>query len=310
MPELTGSRLSDPPPGCRDRLRTHYGPDVTDWLSTVPETLTDIGQRWGLAPVGYHDAGHASVLVLAVSSTGERVLLKAWPDPDRCARETAALRLWATVPTTRVLEVDRERSVAALSLIGGRPGGGPRSVDDAQRVAEVIQAAHDQGRAVEEHHGFPELSSYLDEEVRPRVVRRLDSLDPDTPRPLLQAGLRALESLSQARHHRTVLHADLYQENTACDEEGRPHLLDPLPMYGDAVFDWAFWIVYYRLGRGTDERLTLAARASEIGEGRLRSWCLATCLDGLLYYLEVGDTRAPVMARVMRGLFRGTEVAR
>lgn len=309
MPELTRSRLSSPPPGCRDRLLTHYGPDVTDWLSTVPEMLTDMGLQWGFTPTEYHDAGHASALALALSSAEELVLLKAWPDRGRCDREITALQLWSPVPATRVLEFDRERSVAALSLIGGRPGGGQRSGDDEGRIAEVIQAAHDQGRAPEEHHEFPELSSYLDEVVRPRVVRRLDALNPEAPRPLLQAGLRELESLKQTRHHRTVLHGDLYQENTACDEQGRPHLLDPLPMYGDAVFDWAFWIVYYRLGQGTDERLALAAQTSGIGEGRLRSWCLATCLDGLLYYLEVGDTRAPMMARVMRVLLRRAEVA-
>ncbi|WP_306369393.1 aminoglycoside phosphotransferase family protein [Nocardiopsis sp. CC223A] len=307
MPELIRSGLSDPPQGCRDRLFKHYGPSVADWLATVPETLTAVGRRWGFIPVGYHDAGHASVLALAAAPAGERVLLKAWPDPDRCAGEIAALRLWSTVQAARVLEVDGERSVAALSLIGGRPGGGRRPDDDARRVAEVIQAAHEQGRAVEGHREFPELSSFLDQEVRPRVAKRLDSLNSDKRDPLLQGGLRELESLSQTRLHRTVLHGDLYQENTACDEEGTPHLLDPLPMYGDAAFDWAFWIVYYRLGRGTAERLALAAQTSQIGKERLRSWCLATCLDGLLYYLDVGDTRAPAMTRIMRGLSQGTE---
>src|SRR5699024_12318460 len=98
-------------------------------------------------------------LVVAESGGGERVLLKGWPDPERCVREVAALRLWSDLPTARVLEVDEERSIAALSLVGGRPGGGRRGSDDIRQVAGVIQAAPGRGRALEEKPGFPKMSS-------------------------------------------------------------------------------------------------------------------------------------------------------
>ena len=309
MPELTKAALPLLPESCRARLLNHYGPGISGWLAAIPAAMTNAGHQWNLIPAEYHDAGHASVLVIAESGGGGRVLLKSWPDPERCVREVAALRLWSDLPTARVLEVDEERSIAALSLVGGRPGGGRRGSDDIRQVAGVIQAAHDRGRALEEQPGFPELSGYLDEEVRPRVAHRMKSLAPIAPGPLLRAGWRALESLTQAGHRRTVLHGDLYRENTACDGHGRPHLLDPLPMYGDAAYDWAFWTVYYRLGQGTEERLALASRVSGIGCTVLRSWSLALCLHGLLYYREGADSRYPTMERVMRSLIPAGEDA-
>lgn len=309
MPELTKAALPLLSESCRTRLLDHYGPGISGWLASIPATMTNAGHKWNLTPAEYHDAGHASVLAIAESGGGRRVLLKGWPDPERCVREVAALRLWSDLPTARVLEVDEERSIAALSLVGGRPGGSRRGSDDIRQVAGVIQAAHDRGRTLEEQLGFPELSAYLDEEVRPRVAHRMDSLTPVATGPLLRAGWRALESLTQAGHRRTVLHGDLYRENTACDGRGRPHLLDPLPMYGDAAYDWAFWTVYYRLGQGTEERLALASRVSGIGRTVLRSWSLALCLHGLLYYREVADSRYPTMERVMRSIIPSGEEA-
>ncbi|GAA1466855.1 hypothetical protein GCM10009603_52930 [Nocardiopsis exhalans] len=309
MPELTKAALPLLPESCRTRLLDHYGPGISGWLAAIPTAMTNASHEWNLTPTEYHDAGHASVLVIAESGDGRRVLLKGWPDPERCVQEVTALRLWSDVPAARVLEVDEERSIAALSLVGGRPGGGWRGSDDIRQVAGVIQAAHDRGRALEEQPGFPELTAYLDEEVRPRVAHRMKSLTPTATGSLLRAGWRALESLTQAGHRRTVLHGDLYRENTACDGRGRPHLLDPLPMYGDAAYDWAFWTVYYRLGQGTEERLALASRVSGIGRTELRTWSLALCLHGLLYYREVADSRHPTMERVMHSLIPAGEDA-
>ncbi len=96
----------------------------------------------------------------------------------------------------------------------------------------------------------------------------------------------------------TVLHADLYRENVAFDMSGNPVLLDPLPMRGNAIFDWAFWSVYYRLGQGTVRRLRLAVQHSGADMALLLQWCLLLSVDGLLYYEETVDLRADIMAVV------------
>src|SRR6185312_12010153 len=102
----------------------------------------------------------------------------------------------------------------------------------------------------------------------------------------------------------TVLHADLYRENVLFAEDGRPILLDPLPMEGDAVFDWAFWCVYYTLGQHTDERLSQAQHASGISLAQMLPWCLLLGLDGLLYYEETDDPRVSVMSNQVAALLQ------
>jgi streptomycin 6-kinase len=73
-------------------------------------------------------------------------------------------------------------------------------------------------------------------------------------------------------------------------------------MLGDALFDWAFWTVYYRLGDAAGERLTEAARRSGVARTRILPWCLLLALDGFLYYEETRDPRLDRMAEVLTTL--------
>jgi streptomycin 6-kinase len=99
-----------------------------------------------------------------------------------------------------------------------------------------------------------------------------------------------------------VLHADLYRENIPFTRGGRPVLLDPLPMTGDAAYDWAFWCIYYQLGHGTGHRLYQASRTSGIPAEEIHPWCLLLSLDGLLYYEETRDPRASEMTALLNAL--------
>jgi streptomycin 6-kinase len=73
-------------------------------------------------------------------------------------------------------------------------------------------------------------------------------------------------------------------------------------MVGDAAFDWAFWVVYYDLSTDLIQRLRLAADLSGIAATDVLNLCLTLCVDGLLYYREVGDPRASRMLDVMTSL--------
>lgn len=132
--------------------------------------------------------------------------------------------------------------------------------------------------------------------------RRLKAVDVRPWRDLVDVLLPELMALEEDDGRTTVLHTDLYCENVLFDRLGHPRLIDPLPMVGDAAFDWAFWTVYYDLGHGTDARLAAAVRISRIPVPVLAPWCRALALDGLLYYLETGDPRAPRMADVLARL--------
>ncbi|MFJ2215025.1 phosphotransferase [Streptomyces sp. NPDC101062] len=298
--------LGEVPAGSRQRLLAHYGPEAQAWLDAAPALLEQVAGRWELSLGDYYDAGHASVIATATDRDGRPLLLKAWTDPARYSHEVSALRLWAGGPTADVVEAADDLAVAALEMVGGRPGGSERSGRELQMVAAALQGLHTLGRRRRRGNGFPLLVDHLGAEMLPRIRRRMETLDLGVWRLLAEVVFPPLADLEQDAGRTTVLHADLYRENVPFDRLGHPRLLDPLPMLGDAVFDWAFWTDYYDLGHGTDGRLAAAARISRIPIPVLAPWCRALALDGLLYYVEAGDPRAPQMAAVLVSLSAST----
>lgn len=280
----------------RQRLTGHYGPAADEWLNSVPKAIADTAAQWGLTVTGYHDVGCASVIALA--SDGDRVsrVIKAWYDPDRYRHEVTALRLWGPPLAPAVTHAADHLAMAALRLVADRPGGAAVPGDEYHAVAHSLRRLHSRTKAPE---GFPSLESYIDGEVRPRIRRRAAANGAKIPESCLIRGMAAANRLPMRLDERVLLHTDLYRENVLFDHNGRPVFIDPLPMTGDPVFDWAFWTVYYDLARDPSHRLLTAARVGGICPRRLLPWCLMLCLDGLLYYVETADRRVTRMIEVM-----------
>lgn len=296
---MNARTLGEVPQGCQQRLIAHYGPKALEWLDSIPDVLGQLAERWKLSLGGYHDAGHASVIATATALDGRPLLLKAWTDPSRYHHEIRALRLWAGGMTADVIETADDHAVALLEMVGGRPGGSNWRQRETPMVAGALHGLHTLGRTRRRTGSFPLLREYLRLEVLPRIERRALSLDLGPWRPLVDDEFRAIVMVEEDPRRSTVLHADLYRENVPFDNTGHPRLIDPVPMVGDAAFDWAFWTVYYDLGRKTNQRLATAARISRIPVPMIAPWCRLLSLDGLLYYVDTGDTRAPQMFEVL-----------
>jgi streptomycin 6-kinase len=299
---MTARTLGEVPAGCRQRLIAHYGPKAEGWLDAVPDVLGQMAERWKLSLGRYHDAGHASAIATASDLDGRPRLLKAWFDPVRYRHEIRALRLWAGGMTAAVIETADDHAVALLEMVGGRPGGSRWRQQETQAVAGALHDLHTRGRARPRTRSLPLLSDYLRCTVLPRIEDRALNLDLGRWRSLVDDAARALGTLSEDPERSTVLHGDLYRENVPFDEKGHPRLIDPVPMVGDAAFDWAFWTVYYELGRETSQRLATAARISRTPAPVIAPWCRLLSVDGLLYYVDTDDPRAPQMAEVLSHL--------
>jgi len=282
--------------GAHQRLTGHYGLPANEWLNSVPKAIADAAAEWNLAVTGYHDAGCASVIALASDDDHVSRVIKAWYDPDRYRHEVAALRMWGPQLASAVTHAADHLAVAALRLVADRPGGAAAPADECDAVAHSLRRLHSRVRAPE---GFPSLESYIDGEVRPRIHRRAAVIGAKIPDACLTQGMAAVNRLPMRPDERVLLHADLYRENVLFDHNGRPVFIDPLPMTGDPVFDWAFWTVYYDLARAPSHRLLTAARVGGICPTRLLPWCLMLCLDGLLYYVETADRPVTRMIEVM-----------
>lgn len=289
------------PQGCRERLTAHYGCSVVDWLDHVPEMMNESAAAWGLFPEDYHDAGHASVIATATTSAGAPVALKAWYDHDRFEHETAALKHWQPLNGQVIRSQRDDSALACLELIGGVPAGAPRPNDGDERVATALAAMH---RHQAPDHRFPRLDTYVASEIQPRIQKRAAQFGSIAPPYLVDLGLKALNS-RRSTGTEVLLHADLYSENVLFTREGTAVFIDPLPMVGDAAFDWAFFVVYHDLDQDPVPRLRLASRASGLANSVLMPWCLMLSVDGLLYYHEVGDARESRMIDVITLLAAG-----
>lgn len=256
-----------------------------------------VARSWSLSLIGYHDAGHASALALAAAKDGTGVMLKAWFDGERFHHETAALRHWESVNGQVVRAQDDERAVACLNLVGGGPGGRPRPGDSHPLVARKLARVHTLPLPDRE---FASLDEYLRSTVERRILRRLRLYHSVMPRGCVDLGLNAVRASTQSTS--VLLHADLYCENVLFDHQGCPVFVDPLPMVGDPAFDWAFFVVYFALAEDPLPRLRAATEGSGIAVRALLPWCLTLCLDGLLYYREVGDEREARLTEVMTTL--------
>lgn len=298
---MTAQTLGKVPPGCWRRLLNHYGPSAKAWLRAVPSLLAEAAERWKLSLRGYHDAGHASAIALATTLDGNPVILKAWFEPLRYHHETAALRAWAGGPTTDLIEAADDLSVAALELVGGQPGGTASIGRERQMVAAAIHGLHSLGRR-RLKPDVPSLAHFRDEVMAPRIRRRAQALELGTWRTLLDKACEGLPALWEDHARVTVLHADLYRENVIFNGGGRPCLIDPHPLLGDAVFDWAFWTVYYDLEREVADRLATASQFSRIAVPEIMPWCRALAVDGFLYYWEIDDPALPKVAKVLSSL--------
>ena len=283
---------------CRKRLLATHGRQADPWLDRVPKLLDQAAERWKLKLSGYHDAGHASVLAVATSIERGTVVLKAWFDRERYVNETAALRCWEPVNGRVIRTQDDELAVACLDVVGGVVAGRSRPPDDERRVAAALQMLHGHDGS---GHCFPLLERHLAGRVEPRIRNRARRFAGKIPVECVGLGFDALRR--RDRHGAPVLlHADLYKENVPFGLDGKPVFLDPLPMRGNAAFDWAFFVIYHDLATDPVARLHLAAEASNHSVAALMPWCLMLCLDGLLYYHEVVDGREPRMAEIMATL--------
>jgi streptomycin 6-kinase len=296
---MVTSGLGEVSPACRRRLLDHYGSAVVPWLRAVPEILAQGADRLGLRIEGYHDAGCASTLATAWSGDGRAVLLKAWYDRSRYLHEVAGLRAWQGPHVPQVLRTVDDLMLASVELVAGRAGGAARPPREEECVAKALSRLHSVTGDVS---AFPGLGEYIFSVVLPRIAARMPAFGWN----ISGRHLEVFNELNASARQPVLLHTDLYQENVLFDATGRPVFVDPLPMIGDPIYDWAFWVVYYDLTSDPLSRLNIARCAGAIPPAELLPWCLLLCVDGLLFYRENGDPRASRMADVITVLLTGS----
>jgi streptomycin 6-kinase len=263
--------------GLRSRLVARFGAQAEPWLAALPAELDRLAQQWGIAFGPPIPRGSMSAVFRCRTSDGQDAVLKASPDRERLAVESAALSAWDTVHSPAVIAVDDE--IAALLVEAIEPGT-PLVVSSshptAAQVAALMAALHESGTY---KRSWPTVADRIDHlfasstklyEWHPELVDLI-------PRDLYDHGWERALQLAQDDLPTVLLHGDLTPSNILDGGAERGLVaIDPAPCIGDAAFDAVDLLVWQAEDLATIEtRADRLAAASGLSVERLNAWCVA-----------------------------------
>jgi streptomycin 6-kinase len=272
----------------RGRLLDRFGPQAVPWCDDLAGLVTVYCRRWGLE-LDEARSGNTSRVFLARQDGGRRVVLKLTPDPSIAESEAATLRAWARTPH-------------AVDLIGSDTGAGVLLLD------KVIPGTHLSALPeLPPLEAFAELLTGLREIDRPDsatlrsgteavefvyclIARR--ARDPYVsrfvPLDLVARGRSLAHELTASTSDHGLVHGDLHLFNILDGGPARGLVaIDPRSCYGDRTWD-AMDIALAGVASTDelDDRISrLTALVPDLNAGRLRRWCRATAVIGLVHHL-------------------------
>jgi streptomycin 6-kinase len=280
----TGIEATDIPRGAIARLTMHYGPSVSNWLTTISSVIDKAACAWGVTVCGFHDGGWASVVAHGTLDSGQRVVIKATPERDRYRREFAALRHWRGRHVPRLLATDDARQLLLMETVGQRPGGSVRPADHERRVARRLPELH--RSTTDALPDVPHVKAILQTQTLPEL-RGSGTLRNSIGASVASGVVTLGEDLAERGYQPTLLHGDLYAENVAFDAIGEPRFLDPRGMTGPTEYDWAFWCVFY-VNEGFTRRLSIVDGSRLADTGAVLRWSAVLAASRIRYQLDAG----------------------
>lgn len=261
-----------------ERLRARFGDLLEPWWANLPQTLSDLTDRWALTlgePVG---RGNTSLVIRCHSRNGAAGIIKMVPDVEVVRGEAQALRSWS--PSRRVPELwefDGEQGALLMEAIEDEtPIAESRARPSLREVADLIGTLHRTGTA----------------EVRDGVVSLLDRIefmfghwrgrfgaDPEVaaavPGQLVDDGYALARSMANEGDHSVLLHGDPHPGNVL---DGGIHrglvAIDPRPCVGEPSFDSVDWVIWPK-----DDPANWRPRANQLADelgldaDRIWNWC-------------------------------------
>jgi streptomycin 6-kinase len=247
--------------------------------------LAELSNRWGIECGELIQRGSMSVVIRC----GDAVL-KIGPDPQRIAREAAALSAWETPHVPEVLAVDEHRGALLLeAVVPGTPLSRSPSVES---VGELLRALH---RAPDP--SYPPVGDHIEHLFA--SSRRLYELAPGLealiPLDLYERSRELALRLAAEPAPTVLLHGDLTPVNVLDGGPARGLVaIDPSPCLGDPDFD-AVDLVYFRAATVGE----IEARAGALGP-RVLDWCTAFAPMAALERAERGDPAEPFLSLALQ----------
>ena len=272
----------------REKLLERFGPDAEPWCDDLAGLTAGYCRSWCLELEEMLPGG-TSCVFRGRQDGGRPVVLKLTPDRSIAESEAVALRAWARTPhAVDLIESDLEAGVLLLDEV--TPGTqvaawpGPPPLED---FAALLTALRDMGRRdgamlrpSAENVEF--LYGLIARRARDPHIRRF------VPPGMVAHGHALARELTASTADHGLVHGDLHLHNILDGGPARQLVaIDPRSSYGDRTWD-AMDIVLAGAASvdELDDRISrLAALVSGLNADRLRRWCRATAVIGLVHHL-------------------------
>ncbi|WP_084509117.1 aminoglycoside phosphotransferase family protein [Nocardia pseudovaccinii] len=267
-----------------DRL-VKIEPAARAWLDGLPALAARFAERWGLRFEGAPMYGYGGLVLPAVRSDGNRVVLKLGHLTPETRDEPVALTAWAGNGAVRLLDSDAEHGALLLERLDPTRSLDFEPIDDAVRIISVLLRR----LAIP---APPGISRDLRTEAG-RMVEELPKnwqrLGRPFPRTMLDAAVDVCAQLGPSAD-RLLVNEDLHYENVLGGTREPWLVIDPQPLAGDLEFTTLSLLWNRRAESALDDRFAAVVDIAGLDPDRARAWTLVRAVQNWLWFVEDEDT--------------------
>ncbi len=289
------------PDDFRQRFTDIFGAGGVEWLATLPERVARWQDRLGVRALRLVPGLSYNLVFFGETLAGAPIVLKAAPDADGLATETAALEAFGSARAAGVIASLPAEGVLLIERL--QPGHRLAEVATEREALEVVVSLFGSGWPAPD---WPvgDLATYT-----AAVERAADDPGP-LDAGLLRAAGAARRSLLVDPEPVRLLHGDLHYDNILVDGVHGYRLIDPKGVRGQPGFDLGYLVSRVMplgrdalpLARVVDLRLDVLADRFGLDRARLAAWGFVAAALSVVWTLEDHGAVAADEIQVMRQL--------
>jgi streptomycin 6-kinase len=251
------------------------------WMTTLPETVEHLGQRWSLS-VGepFQPGGQTAWVAPARSQAGGDLVLKlAWRHPEG-EHEAEALRAWDGHGAVLLHASEKLDRTIALLLERCVPGDTLASRPEPEQdivIASLLPRLWYEPAPGDPFRPLQQMCEVWADEFELKAAARPASLDAG----LVREGIALFRSLPGTADRNVLLCTDLHAENVLTAQREPWLVIDPKPYVGDPTYDALQHLLNCDQRLQDDPRDLARRMAGLLGldAERLLLWLFARCVQ-------------------------------
>jgi len=267
-------------------------PDGAAWLARLPDSITNLTQRWHLT-LGQPFVDEVSCAWVApcVREHGSHAVLKLGLPHMEAKHEIDGLLFWTGDPTVLVLEQDFELN--AMLLERCQPGTVLRTLAEPEQDQVIAKLLQRLWRTLPKSHPFRPLSEMTRHWSEGSVKKAHLWLDEG----LTKEGLLLFKELPETASEDVLLATDLHAGNVLAAQREPWLVIDPKPFHGDPTYDATQHLLNCKERLRSDPIGTIRRFSDllEVDHDRVRLWMFAR----LVVETEGDVTEAQEIARLL-----------